>query len=248
MSKFEIVQGVSHTDHHLGEGHIDLMKKLFSDREGFFLETIHVPEDLPTLPNGIYGPSCGDSPVSDEDAYICVRKGRPWPSRVVDRPTRPSRLMTVIAGPTSEEQTCVLYTAFGGPAATKEPGDFSLGMFCETHSELWKALVNRDHSAKLIVSGFPFSTESCPDCAVRRKELRESVMFWSQHAISSEDFEMVKNSKDENLRNIRAKASLFLSVKEPGNRHEFTCDSCEDNLTCRWRYDPFNVEGRCLEK
>lgn len=44
---------------------------------------------------------------------------------ICDRPSRQTRLLTVIAGP-HEGDGCVLYTAHGGPAAPREPWDPSL--------------------------------------------------------------------------------------------------------------------------
>ncbi len=41
---------------------------------------------------------------------------------MVARPNRPTRTLTVIAGP-SDGKACVLYTSYGGPCAPREPGD-----------------------------------------------------------------------------------------------------------------------------
>lgn len=53
---------------------------------------------------------------------LAKRGTRAWDSRLIDLPSRPTRLVTVIAGPLLNDP-CVLYTAFGGPAAPREPLD-----------------------------------------------------------------------------------------------------------------------------
>ena len=67
----------------------------------------------------------GDDPVPDSECVLRVRGGRPGASRLCPRPSRPSRLMTVIVGP--HEGETILYTAFGGPAAPREPHELPHG-------------------------------------------------------------------------------------------------------------------------
>jgi hypothetical protein len=50
------------------------------------------------------------------------RGARGWESRLIDLPMRPTRQITVIAGP-HEEHACILYTCYGGPLAPQEPTD-----------------------------------------------------------------------------------------------------------------------------
>jgi hypothetical protein len=112
----------SHVDHGLTEAQLQYLLDRFADRESFFLETVELPEDLGTVPCGLWGPIMGDPPVGD-DMVVRERRGtRPYSSRMVDRGTRPTRQVTVIAGP-HDGQPCVLYTAFGGPQAPQEPDD-----------------------------------------------------------------------------------------------------------------------------
>lgn len=112
----------SHVDHGLTEAQLDYLLQRFADRGAFFIETITLPLELGTVPCGIYGPLVGDAAVHD-DAVIYARRGdRTWDSRLIDRPAREQRQVTVIAGP-HDGHACVLYTAFGGPAAPQEPGD-----------------------------------------------------------------------------------------------------------------------------
>ena len=66
-------------------------------------------------------PRRGDAPVVGRPLVRGTRKG---PSSVCDRAPRLSRLVTVIGGLHKGE--CILFTAYGGPAAPREPWDESL--------------------------------------------------------------------------------------------------------------------------
>lgn len=112
----------SHVDHHLTKDQLRYLLDRFADRGSFFLETVELPEDLGTVPCGLWGPIMGDAPIGEAEICYEHRGARAWTSRLVARPTRPTRLVTVIAGPHSEHP-CVLYTAFGGPSAPQELGD-----------------------------------------------------------------------------------------------------------------------------
>lgn len=115
----------SHLDHALTPAHVAWLLERFGAREGFFLETVALPDALGPLPCGLHGPTMGDDPIRDGEAELVVRGARAWPSRVVSRPPRPSRLLSVIAGPDDDGVTA-LYTAFGGPVAPRETRDPSL--------------------------------------------------------------------------------------------------------------------------
>jgi len=112
----------SHVDHNLTEEQIRYLFDRFADRNAFFLETLELPAQLGNVPCGLWGPIMGDPPVNETEVLHERRGARAWTSRVVERPTRPTRTITVIAGP-HDNNPCVLYTAFGGPAAPQEPGD-----------------------------------------------------------------------------------------------------------------------------
>lgn len=112
----------SHLDHGLTPAQVDHILNRFGDRIAFFIETFELPLELGFVQCGLYGPAMGDAPVSDDDVMLDKRKGREWESRFVTEPTRPTRTMTVIAGP-HLGHPCVLFTAFGGPLAPQEPGD-----------------------------------------------------------------------------------------------------------------------------
>lgn len=116
----------SHLDHALTTAQLAWLLQQFGDRDAFFIETVELPEELGTVPCGLYGPAMGDAPVKQSEVYGMLARGnRQWESRMVDRPMRQTSKLTVIAGP-HEDQQCVLYTAFGGPAAPREVGDLNI--------------------------------------------------------------------------------------------------------------------------
>lgn len=129
----------SHVDHGLTEAQLDYLLRRFANRAYSFLETITLPRALGTVACALYGPLVGD-PVIREDEVTYARRGtRTWDSRLIKLLPRQQHEVTVIAGP-HDGHPCVLYTAFGGPAAPQEPGDPS----CEdlvTSTAFW-----RDHA------------------------------------------------------------------------------------------------------
>ncbi len=114
----------SHVDH-VDPLHLDWIRERFADREGFFIETVEVPEALPPLSCELVGPLAGSAPVPESEVCYRVRPGRGGPSRLVRRLPSLTRTLTVVAGPAGEAP-CVLYTAYGGGAAPREPWDPSL--------------------------------------------------------------------------------------------------------------------------
>ena len=119
------ITSAAHLDHTLTSAHIAFILDRFGDRTGFFLETVALPDGLDPLPCGLHGPLLGDKPVHEEECSYEVRGQRAGASRLCARPARLVRTLTVIAGP-YEGEPCVLYTAFGGPAAPREPWDTDL--------------------------------------------------------------------------------------------------------------------------
>jgi len=116
----------SHLDH-VPPVVIDFVLERFKDKEAFFLETFTLPEGLPTLENALYGPKAGDAPVAESEVFYAARPGRGHVSRLVDRPTRQTRQVTVIAGPSAKGAVdCVIYTVFGGPGSPRELADPTL--------------------------------------------------------------------------------------------------------------------------
>lgn len=144
-----ILSNVSHIDHALPPETVESLLLRFRGRDAFFIDTISLEgEHAPWLVNALYGPLAGDAPVAESDVHYAVRDPRRWASRMVKLPTRFTRLLTIVAGPV-DEHPCVLYTAYGGPAAPREPGDPSLGSFEEIRQsrEFWSqhALAALDH-------------------------------------------------------------------------------------------------------
>jgi hypothetical protein len=140
----------SHLDHALTEAQVDYIMKTFAARDAFFIETITLPRELGTVPCGLYGPLVGDPPIAEGEVTYAARGTRAWSSRLVNLPPRQQHELTVIAGPHEEtcsrcegtggkgewkaripcgcdggktKWPCILYTAFGGPAAPQESGD-----------------------------------------------------------------------------------------------------------------------------
>lgn len=133
-----IILPVSHLDHGLTAAHVAWLERRFVSRTGFFLETVELPAELPPLTCALHGPLVGDAPVPESEVTYRRRGDRPGASRLCARPPRPTRLLTVIAGPEGEDP-CVLYTAFGGPAAPREPCDPGLadGELREASRAFW---------------------------------------------------------------------------------------------------------------
>ena len=63
--------------------------------------------------------------IPEEECRMEIRGGRKGPSRMTSRDPRPTRTLTVIGGPYEGET--ILYTAFGGPVAPREPFEFEYG-------------------------------------------------------------------------------------------------------------------------
>jgi hypothetical protein len=142
----------SHLDHNLTAAQIEYLLDRFADRDAFFIATVELPEDLGTVPCGLYGPTMGDDPVRDDEITFTVRGERKGPSRLIDRLPRPTRQVTVIAGP-HDGQPCVLFTAFGGPAAPREPWELeSDPAHCRDDFESLDLIASREFWAQHALS------------------------------------------------------------------------------------------------
>lgn len=131
----------SHVDHGLTKRQIAEIQERFADRKGFFIESFHLIGAK--VNNALYGPIVGDKPIKERDVFYKVRGERKGFSRMVRAPLRKTNIVTVIAGPDGDEPL-VLYTAYGGPYAPREPWDTSM----------------------------------------KPAEVKESVAFWKDHALS----------------------------------------------------------------
>ncbi len=94
----------SHLDHNLTDAQIAFVLARFADRAAFFIEAVTLPDELGTVPCDLHGPLTGDPPVPEAEVARAKRGSRAWTSRLVERPAKPSRVVTVIAGP--HEETC----------------------------------------------------------------------------------------------------------------------------------------------
>jgi hypothetical protein len=132
----------SHLDHGVSAAHLSWILQQYALRESFFIETVNLPSHLSSLSSALVGPIMGDAPVPESDVFYTVRGARKCASRMIKRKPRETRQITVIAGPHGDNP-CVLFTAYGGPSAPREPGDLSLSSFEEivASREFW-----RDHA------------------------------------------------------------------------------------------------------
>jgi len=117
-----IKHAVSHVDHGLTDDQLRYILDQFADKKAFFIATIELPEGMGTVPCGLYGPIMGDGPITEDEVVHEKRGTRAWTSRLIHRELRPTRKVTVIAGP-HDGHDCILYTCYGGPEAPQEPGD-----------------------------------------------------------------------------------------------------------------------------
>ena len=131
VSVFVIAQ-VVHADHGVAPATMQWAVEQVAPSAGaFFIKTLNLPGEHPLLDNGLYGPLCGDEPVSEADVYYASRGGEGRGlSRMVARPTRPTARMTIIgaAGQPTEtgELPVTIYTCYGGECAEREPTDPSI--------------------------------------------------------------------------------------------------------------------------
>ena len=114
----------THLDHGVSRKVQEWVLDQIKDNEGFCIGTFDLPMHLSSLQSGLYGPLMGDPPVQPEDVYHKQRGDRPGESRMVSLPLRPTRKVTVVAGP--HEGRDIVYTIYGGPCAPREPFDSSL--------------------------------------------------------------------------------------------------------------------------
>ena len=112
----------THLDPGLTTAHLAWLQARFSNRTKFFIETVTLPDHLSSLDHALYGPLVGDPPVAEADVFYAPNGLRAWRSRLIHKPTRPTRLLTVIGGPDSSGRM-VFFNVFGGPVPAQEVGD-----------------------------------------------------------------------------------------------------------------------------
>lgn len=124
MSHIKIVAD-SHLDHNIPD---DLLREALAavERErgedlgaGVVIHTVTVSREVTCQ---LVGPLVGRNPVPEHLALYVKRGERAYHSRCVVLPPSKTRKVSVIVGP-HEDETTVLFTAFGGPPTPKEPED-----------------------------------------------------------------------------------------------------------------------------
>jgi len=123
----------SHTDHALTPAHLAWIVETFGDLDAFAIRTVTMPAHLSDLPCALHGPCVGGLPILERDVFYRKRGERVGESRMVVGESRPSRWLTVIVGPHDGE--IILFTAFGGPMAPREPFDPALADRPDEHAE-----------------------------------------------------------------------------------------------------------------
>jgi hypothetical protein len=118
-------------DHGLTEAHLDFIVQRYailtgSESTGVWSATFELPAIMGDgIPSALYGPSAGDAPIKYYETTWRARGDRKYPSRLVARPMRRTRTITIVVGPHAD-LPMVLYTAFGGPKAPREIFDPTL--------------------------------------------------------------------------------------------------------------------------
>lgn len=136
---------IFHADHGIPELTIawglDQPSAMKIGEDGVFTKTVVLPADHPDVENRLHGPVCGDPPVRDSvirvrDAADAWRQETPF----VKRSPRPSRIFTIV-GMVNDDESVTIFTAYGGPLATRIPSDPSLVPGSPEHEQavaFWK--------------------------------------------------------------------------------------------------------------
>ncbi len=103
---------IAHDDHGLTDEHVAFVEQEAMKQAGFFMVNVEMPAELPDLTSGLYGPSVGDAPITEDEVSYEPRNGRPGPSRLIAKPERPCRRMVII-GLDKGEEGIIVFTAYG---------------------------------------------------------------------------------------------------------------------------------------
>lgn len=170
-----IKHSASHLDHNLTPAQVGYLLNLFAGRAAFFIASVELPEELGTVPCGLHGPLMGDAPIAEAEVTRAKRGDRAWPSRLVARAPRDTRMITVIAGP-HDGHACILYSTFGGPLAPQEPGDI--------RRQLEALEAKRGPLAQLMPNDVGEHGEIYAQIVALREKRASSDAFWAEHALS----------------------------------------------------------------
>ena len=115
---------IAHDDHDLQAEHLAFIDEALAEWDGsFIIKVLPLPEDCPSLPSALYGPSAGDKPITEDLVKYERRNNRPGPSRLIVAPKRPARNMVVI-GTRVQDGTLLLFTAYGTQSNTPSPREW----------------------------------------------------------------------------------------------------------------------------
>ena len=114
----------SHLDHGVNDRTLAWLETLEFKPGDVTVQTLELPDNCADLESALHGPVVGDSEIYENYVTYSVRGGRAGESRMIAAPKRATRLITVVVGPFGANP-CVLYTCYGGPAAPREPFEFS---------------------------------------------------------------------------------------------------------------------------
>ena len=117
---------IGHADHGLNDGHLRFIDTILLNWHGAFaIRHVELPPECDDLMSGLYGPAAGGAVVPESSVRYERRNGRPGPSRLIDMPERPCRMLVVIAGPGNDGP--MVYTAYGSQTvAPREWWDSSM--------------------------------------------------------------------------------------------------------------------------
>lgn len=120
----------SHLDHGLTDAHLEWVCGLLVEVDDKpVVSTLRFPDHLPPLPCALH------SGVPEGEAFYEVRGDRNGKSRMCRRENYMTRVITLVTGH-HDGQDGVLFTAYGGPEAKREPWDVPDGTpeRCESES------------------------------------------------------------------------------------------------------------------
>lgn len=116
-----IKPNVSHLDHGLNAEHVLFVASQIDGITEFKILTVDLPEGLASLKTHLHGPATGEESVLEQEVFYKKRGQRVGETRMCLRSPVETRKLTMIVGPHDGE--VILYTAYGGPVAPREPFD-----------------------------------------------------------------------------------------------------------------------------
>ena len=120
LDKEVVFPEVAHDDHPITDQQMEWIQThpdLLAEPNGTFLiKVLTMPEELGTIPSGLYGPVAGDDPVKEEDVVYFTRGDRKDKSRKINLPNRPARNICVIG-----RKGIVAFTIYGTQSSEPSP-------------------------------------------------------------------------------------------------------------------------------